>query len=49
MDFVVGLSESEGANAILVVVDRLTKMAYYIPTRDSASVEDIAKLYLENI
>ena len=49
MDFVVGLPESEEVNAILVVVDRLTKMAHYIPTHDTATAEDVAKLYLENV
>jgi hypothetical protein len=31
MDFVVGLPESEGKNAILIVADRMTKMQHLIP------------------
>ena len=45
MDFITGLPESNGCNAILVVVDRLTKMAHFIPYRDSCSAEDVALLY----
>ena len=30
MNFVTGLSESKNCNAVLIVIDRLTKMRYYI-------------------
>ena len=45
MDFITGLPESKECNAILVVVNRLTKMAHFIPCRDSCSAEDVALLY----
>jgi len=32
-DFITHLAESEGASMILVVVDRFTKMAHFIPMR----------------
>ena len=43
-------SNNCGFNAILVVVDQLTKMAHYIPTReDEESSEKVARLYFDNI
>ena len=33
MDFIQGLSMSHGFNAILTIVDRFSKMAYFVPTR----------------
>jgi len=47
-DFITDLPESEGATKILVVVDRFTKMAHFIPItkKDSPTV---ARAYLENI
>ena len=37
MDFIVGLPELNGYNAILIVVDGLGKMAYYIPTTEKVT------------
>ena len=34
MDFIVRLPESNRYNAILIVVDRSSKMAYYLPTTE---------------
>ena len=42
MDFIVRLLESNGYNAILVVVDRLSKMAHYIPTTEKVTSEQVA-------
>jgi hypothetical protein len=36
MDFMVSLPPSKGFDAIMVVVDRFSKMAHFIPTKDSA-------------
>jgi len=47
-DFITDLSESEGATMILVVVDRLTKMAHFIPLRKKDS-PTVARAYLENL
>jgi len=49
MDFVTGLPEDSGFNAILIVVDRLTKMRYLIRCRDTCSAQDLVILYVNNI
>ena len=36
-------------NAIWVIVDRLTKSAYFLPTRDIWDVERLAHLYVKKI
>eukprot|EP00253_Pinus_taeda_P005609 PITA_05609 len=43
MDFVVGLPlTSQRHNAILVIIDKLTKSAHFIPVRDTYDVTDVA-------
>ena len=49
MDFVTGLPTSENYDAILVIVDRLTKMRHLIPCTTKTSAEDVAQLYLSQI
>ncbi|PHJ14890.1 gag-pol polyprotein, partial [Cystoisospora suis] len=50
MDLIVGLPKTkEGWNAILTVVCRLAKMAHFIPTRQCASTEDVAKLLMREV
>ena len=34
---------------ILVVCDRMTKMAYFVPTIERTSVEGVAKLFQDNV
>lgn len=47
LDFVVQLPVSRGYTAILVVVDRLTKMAHFIPTVNEVDAPLTAQLYLD--
>jgi len=47
-DFITDLPESEGATIILVVVDRFTKMAHFVPIKKKDS-PTVARAYLENI
>ena len=50
IDFITGLPLSEGYNAILTVVDRLTKERHYIPCTagdEGTSAEETAKLMLQ--
>ena len=50
MDFIVDLPTTQGGyDAILVVVDRLTKMAHFIPTRESVSAPQVADLFISHI
>ena len=51
MDFITDLPESgpNKFNSILVVVDHLTKMTHYIPTHETVTSEQVARLYLYNI
>jgi hypothetical protein len=47
-DFITDLPESEGATIILVVVDRFTKLAHFIPIRKKDS-PTVARAYSENV
>ena len=50
MDFITSLPLTKaGFNAILVVVDRLTKMAHLIPCKDTTTSEQFAELFFDNI
>ena len=49
MDFITDLPSSNLKDSILVVVDRLTKMAHFIPCNKTITGEETAKLFLENI
>ena len=48
MDFIVGLPNTlRGHDAIWVVVDRLTKMAKFIPTKTIVSTPELAWLFVD--
>jgi len=49
MDFIVELPRSKGCNAILVCVDRLTKMAHFCPTTTQVDAKETARLYLKHV
>jgi transposase InsO family protein len=46
MDFITGLPETEGCNALWVIVDRLTKMSYFIACKDTMTLKDLAKGFM---
>ena len=48
-DFITKLPLVQGYNAILVVVDRLTKMVHFIPTTKETLAEDLARLFRDNM
>src|SRR5437588_7989111 len=49
MDFVTDLPESEGYDAIWVVVDRLTKMAHFLPCRTDLKTRQFVRLFMDNV
>jgi hypothetical protein len=49
MDMITQLPESNNYNAILVIVDRFTKMAHLAPTTNNATSEDIAQLIIDKV
>ena len=48
-DFITKLPLVQGYNSILVVVDWLTKMVYYIPTTEKTSAEGLVRLFRDNV
>ena len=49
MDFIEQLPLSSGFTSILVIVDRFTKQALFLPTTDQATSQDVAQLYFKNV
>jgi hypothetical protein len=49
LDLITGLPKSEGYDAVLVIVDKLTKYVHYVPTHSSLKQEGFAKLFVEEI
>jgi len=48
-DFITKLPLAQGYDSILVVVDRLTKMVYFIPTTKKTSAKGLARLFRGNV
>jgi transposase InsO family protein len=49
MDFIEGLPKSNGEEVILVVVDRLTKFAHFVPLSHPYTVQTIAQAFIDNV
>jgi hypothetical protein len=49
MDFIEQLPSSAGYTAILVVVDRLSKQGIFIPTHDTITSQDLARLFVIHV
>jgi hypothetical protein len=49
LDFIEGLLNSDGANSILVVVDRLTKYAHFLPLHHPYTATSVSKLFVDQI
>ncbi|KAK8999763.1 hypothetical protein V6N11_065260 [Hibiscus sabdariffa] len=48
-DFIEGLPKSNSFNSILVVIDKFTKYAHFVPLSHPFTVLDVARKYLDNI
>ena len=48
-DFITKLPLAQGYDSILVVVDRLTKMAHFIPTTEKTTAGGLARLFRDNV
>jgi hypothetical protein len=49
MDFIEALPKSEGKDTILVVVDKLTKYAHFIPLSRFFTTKTIVQLFIDHI
>jgi lipoprotein signal peptidase len=49
MDFVEGLPTSQGHNVIMVVVDRLSKYAYFMPLKHYYTTTSAANSFIKNV
>jgi len=48
-DFITKLPLAQGYDSILVVVDRFTKIAYFMPTTEKTMAEGLAKIFRDNM
>jgi len=49
IDFIGELPEFEGFNAILVIIDRFTKIQHYMAAKTTWTVKDVANVYITEI
>jgi len=49
MDFMVNLPPSRGFDAIMVVVDRFSKITHFIPTKESATAQETGRLFFTHM
>lgn len=50
MDFITGFPPTkEGYNMIMTIIDRLTKVAHFIPTNKNATAKIVAHLFIDNV
>jgi len=49
VNFVVKLLESSGHNAVMTVVDSISKRVHFVPTHTTVTAEEAARLFLHHI
>jgi len=48
-DFITKLPLAQGYDSILVVYNRMKKMAYFVPTTEKTSAKGVVRLFWDNI
>jgi len=48
-DFIMKLPLAQGYDSILVVCNRMTKIAHFVPTTERTSAEGVARLFWDNV
>jgi len=49
VNFVVKLPESSGHNAVMTVMDSVSKRVHFVPTHTTVTVEGAARLFLQYV
>ena len=49
MDFIIGLPNSAGYTTVLVVVDRLTKVAHFSPLKPNFTAKSVAEVFMNSV
>ena len=49
LDHITGLPTSQGYDTIYVIMDRLTKMSYFIPTTTCTMAKELVQLHLKHV
>lgn len=49
MDFIDGLPKAQGYSVIMVIVDRLTKFAHFVPVKHPYTAQSIAQLFMDHV
>lgn len=49
MDFIIGMPKTQKCNTIMVVVDRLTKFAHFIPLSHPFTVKEVAEQFIAEV
>ena len=49
MDFIKALPPSEGSDTIWVIVDQLSKYAYFVPLKHPFNAKDLARIFVKEV
>jgi len=49
VDFITKLLLAQGYDSILIVCNRMMKIAHFVPTMEKTSAEEVARLFLDNV
>jgi hypothetical protein len=49
LDLITGLPQSENCDAVLLIINKLTKFTTYLPTSGSLNQQEFAKLFMTKI